>query len=529
MFEVRATDLAGRIGRLKTKKGILETPCILPVLHPVRQAVAPKEIARMGFKGVMINAYTTMKAYGSKAKERGIHGIIDYDGVIMTDSGGYQVLEYGDLGVTPLEVMSFQEEIGSDIAVVLDTPTGIKVNGKRARETVERTLKAARETMASRSRADILWAGPIQGGNHLDLLKYSAEETAKMGFDLFALGSPTEVMEGYNFKLLARMIITTKRALPVSKPLHLFGAGHPITIPLAVALGCDLFDSASYMIYARDGRYMTEYGTMKLDELSYLPCCCPICSTHTRDEMKSLPADEGVQKLATHNLYVLMKEVEATKQAIEDGRLWEYLGVKARAHPRLQESIKLLVDYQQLEDGTPLFKAKGLFFYDTVDQVRPEAFRYHRRLVDDVLVPSRKKVLLLIPETDEKPFYSSPIYRELSKALGKAVQGVQVCFLTIPYGIVPVELSDVYPLSQYTSSITPDRGIKEVVKRVKEFVSLHPFKRIVVFNPSKAHALMSKKVAKALNCDFIDAFTERKSMVKMMGRDLATTVKKLEG
>ena len=97
----------------------------------------------------------------------------------------------------------------------------------------------------------------------------------KLPFQIHALGSPTEVMESYRYDVLADMILTAKKGLPVERPLHLFGAGHPAMFSLAVALGCDLFDSAAYALYARENRYMTENGTWRLEEMDYFPCCCP--------------------------------------------------------------------------------------------------------------------------------------------------------------------------------------------------------------------------------------------------------------
>ncbi|MFQ6135342.1 MAG: tRNA-ribosyltransferase family protein, partial [Nitrososphaerales archaeon] len=256
MFEVKATDLAGRIGRLRTKSGVLETPALLPVVHPYRQDVPPETMRKLGFDAVMTNAYLAMKNHGETVRKEGIHRAIGFDGIVMTDSGGYQVLEYGGVDASPESMALLQEEIGSDIAVALDRPTGSQASRRYAEETVKETLKAAEKTLAARSRSDVLWTGPIQGGVHLDLVEQSAEETSKMNFDVYALGSPTEVMEAYNFRLLTTMVMAAKKKIPVDRPLHLFGAGHPLTIPLAVALGCDLFDSASYMLYAREDRYL---------------------------------------------------------------------------------------------------------------------------------------------------------------------------------------------------------------------------------------------------------------------------------
>ncbi|MCP8313350.1 MAG: tRNA guanosine(15) transglycosylase TgtA [archaeon] len=518
MFEITATDLAGRIGEIRTKSGLLETPCILPVVHPVRQSIAPKEMEKMSFKAVMTNAYITLKVFGKIAEEKGIHKIIDYDGIIMTDSGGYQVLEYGSVEVNPVEMAIFQERIGSDMALVLDTPTGMGVDRKRANETVKITLKAAEETLKVIKAEGALWVGPIQGGSYLDLLKKSAELTGKMKFDLFALGSPTEVMESYNFDLLTKMIITVKKALPVDKPLHLFGAGHPLTIPLAVALGCDLFDSASYMLYAREGRYMTDYGTLRLDELTYLPCNCSICSKYALKEIKELKSEERTKKIAIHNLNVLSKEVKATKQAIEDGRIWEYLGIKARAHPKLWEAFKLLIDhYEFLEDGTPLFKPRALFFYEPCDLMRPEALRHHKKFLEDISIASEKKTLLILPESDVKPFYKSQFYIKLIKALGNALKEIQICFLALPFGIIPVELSDVYPLSQYVSSIELDRyAIRETLKRVKEFISKYSFGKIILLNHLDSYSHIFRRMAKVIeNCHVIDALIDTNNFDKI--------------
>jgi len=102
MFEIKYSDLAGRIGILHSNHGKIETPAYVPVIHPVKQTIPTKKIREMGFDLVITNAYITMKRYGEDAIKRGIHDVIGFDGAIMTDSGGYQVLEYGDVDITIL-------------------------------------------------------------------------------------------------------------------------------------------------------------------------------------------------------------------------------------------------------------------------------------------------------------------------------------------------------------------------------------------------------------------------------------------
>ena len=190
----------------------------------------------------------------------------------MTDSGGYQVLEYGDLSVKPSEIAEFEREIMTDIAIPLDRPTGFGLPLKKAESYVRHTLRVSKQTLKDSADNGQIWVGPIQGGEHFDLVAGSTRGLVRAGFQMLALGSPVEFMESYQYRLLAQMIVAAKRNMPHSIPLHLFGAGHPLTIPLAVALGCDTFDSASYILYARQNRYITDDGTRDLDEISVFPC-----------------------------------------------------------------------------------------------------------------------------------------------------------------------------------------------------------------------------------------------------------------
>jgi 7-cyano-7-deazaguanine tRNA-ribosyltransferase len=116
--------LAGRIGKLSTPRGIIETPAFIPVVHPVKQSISPRFLKSLGFEAVITNAYIALGHYGEEAIQKGIHNIIDFDGVVMTDSGGYQVLEYGSIDLAPSTIAQFERDIRSDICIPLDKPTG---------------------------------------------------------------------------------------------------------------------------------------------------------------------------------------------------------------------------------------------------------------------------------------------------------------------------------------------------------------------------------------------------------------------
>jgi 7-cyano-7-deazaguanine tRNA-ribosyltransferase len=440
LFEVRYSDLAGRIGKIKTPSGTFETPAFIPVIHPVSQSVEIDFLKKLGFEAVITNAYITLKKYGDLAREKGIHKIINFDGPIMTDSGGYQVLEYGSIEPEPSYIAEFENDIKSDICVPLDKPTGYGLRYDVAERYVTETIKNSQETLnliKSNNERNSVWVGPVQGAEHLDLVKRSAEQLDEMGYEMMALGSPVQLLEAYEFAILADMIAALKSKV-MSKPVHLFGAGHPLTIPLAVALGCDTFDSASYMLYARDNRYMHANGTSRLDKLTYLSCQCPICINMTVSEFVDLEYKERTDKLAKHNLYILRGEVLSVKQAIMEGRLWEYVGQKARAHPKLMEAYKLFLNFKYLEDGTPIFKKKAIFFMETFDQYRPEASRI-RNIFDSFR--TNKKKMVLYPDTQVSPFYSSLEYHKLYKKFSD----YQICAYNPFIGIIPAEISDIYP------------------------------------------------------------------------------------
>lgn len=497
-FEVRYTDLAGRIGQLKTMHGILETPAFLPVVHPVEQVIRPEFLNRLGFNAVITNAYITLKRHKELAAQGGIHNLIDFDGIVMTDSGGYQVLEYGDIEIRPESMAKFQIDIKSDLPVMLDRPTGFGLDHERATNFVLETIRNAGSTVRTvmaefnygkqtvsekedqtRDIKGQIWVGTIQGAEHIDLVKYSAAQLAKIGFDFFALGSPVEVMEAYDFRLLAKMILATKEIIP-NKPLHLFGAGHPLAISLAVALGCDSFDSASYMLYARDGRYITPYGTAKLDELTYLPCSCPICSFHSAKEFRGMDYGTRTIELAKHNLYILKLEINMLKQVIMDGRLWEYLVQKARSHPKLMDAMAYVKNHPLLESGTRRFKSKAAFFYDSIDHYRPEAKQYRDMVAR---FKSSKTRVLFYPDQDIKPFYSTGQYMHLVKEY----EGFQICSYNSFLGIIPVELCDIYPAAQNLSAETDsddeaiDFSYHETIKALKSFLKSNHFEEIVIY------------------------------------------------
>ncbi|MFW6111140.1 MAG: tRNA guanosine(15) transglycosylase TgtA [Thermoproteota archaeon] len=485
-FEVRDQDLLGRIGRLETKSGVVETPLFLPVVNPAMQMVAPRRMYHhFGCEGLITNAYILRKEFPNQVVREGLHGFLDFNGMIMTDSGAYQLLVYGDIEITPQEVVEFQEEIGSDVATILDIPTGWKVSREHAEETVEATVRRGRELFTLKGREDVLWVGPVQGGGYLDLVARSSWKMGGMPFQVHALGSPTKIMQNYRFDILADMVLTAKTHLPIQRPLHLFGAGHPMMFSLAVALGCDLFDSAAYALYARKGRYLTEQGTFRLNELEYFPCSCPHCTKYTPQEVRDMPKEERETFLGEHNLYACQAEMRRIKQAIREGRMWEHLRQRCQVHPALLQALKKLENYREyMEEHSPAIKRGGIFFFDRWDLARPEVVRYNKRLKERYTPPEEAEILLLLPQTPTKPFSNSPQFTEIMKVLPLTWEDkIHICFYVTPFGVVPRELDEVFPLCQYETTFPPDHEtLGFIVERVQRYLEETSYRMVILVN-----------------------------------------------
>jgi len=446
LFEITKSDLAGRIGILHSNHGKIETPAYVPVIHPVKQTIPAKKIKQMGFDLVITNAYITMKRHGETAIKKGIHDIIDYDGAVMTDSGGYQVLEYGDVDVSPIDMAEFEKKIMTDFAIPLDKPTGYGLSKKKAKSYVDQTLKVAKKTLEDSVDNGQIWLGPIQGGEHQELVKKSTKNLVNYGFPMLALGSPVEFMESYEYKLLAEMIIMAKKQMPDAIPLHLFGAGHPLTIPLAVALGCDTFDSASYILYAKHDRYIQEDKTVHLPDIRYFSCTCEVCTKFNPKEVLSLEPEDKVNQIALHNLFAIKAEVDRVKESIHEGRLWEYVMKKMRAHPKLFEAIDIFTkNPKYFLETTPKFKERSVFLFSKEDQYRPEVLAYQTTVQK---FKTRKKIAVLTKNTTIRPAYLTNEYATLKEKF-KDSESIQFCFYNPFLGIIPLELSDLYPASHY--------------------------------------------------------------------------------
>jgi 7-cyano-7-deazaguanine tRNA-ribosyltransferase len=441
-FEIRHKDLMGRIGKLRTPHGYIETPTIMPVINPNLNSIGAEEMKKYGAAMLIANAYIIYRKIELReaAIKKGIHALLGYELPIMTDSGSFQLYEYKDVEVSNREIVEFQQRIGSDICVPLDIPTPPNVKRERAKDDLEETL---RRMLEARSIIQTnLLTGVVQGSTFLDLRGESAQRVSEIGFEVYAIGGVVPLLESYTFDKLVDIIMASKMNLPLNAPVHLFGAGHPMIFPLAVALGCDLFDSAAYALYAKGKRYITSDGTRKVEELSYLPCSCPVCSSYSVKEIK-----ENEDLLASHNLWVTFEEMRIVKQSIVERSLWELCERRCRAYPALLNALKQMTKYSALIERYDPITKHPFFYLGESSAHRPEVLRYSYRLNRFTL--SGNVLITTTPPSQEIASTERERFDHLF-------------FVKPPFGPYPVGLEESYPVGQSEIPAAVDNEAKIV-------------------------------------------------------------------
>ncbi|MEE9280468.1 MAG: tRNA guanosine(34) transglycosylase Tgt [Myxococcota bacterium] len=372
-FETLAHDGAARCGRLRTPHGTIETPAFLPVgTYGAVRGIAPGELREIGVQGILTNTYHLHLRPGEEAIARlgGLHGFMAWPGPLATDSGGFQVYSLDHLcrrseqGVefrspidgsrhqlTPETCIGIQETLGADLIVTLDEfePIPREAFGAaeaQTREMMERTLRWAERCRDARTRQDQLLFGIVQGGGTSELRAESAERTAALGFEAFAIGG---LGLGESSAQRNELVEVTVARLPRECPRYVMGLGQPDDLIEAVCRGADLFDC---VVPTRDGRHgsvFTREGRINLRNARFRDdagpidpeCTCPSCTGYSRAYLRHLlRSGEALASrlLSLHNLAFYMTLMRELRDAIQDhglqGWLEEWRGryVSAAAH-----------------------------------------------------------------------------------------------------------------------------------------------------------------------------------------------------
>ncbi len=461
-FESLYSDIAGRSGKLTVGKKVIRTPALLPVINPHLPLVSPKEMREMGVEAIITNAYifSQSKQFRNRALAEGLHKVLDFDGVIMTDSGSFQLSVYGQVSITNTETLSFQRDIKSDIWVPLDIPTSPSSD----RETTERELEITMERLREAKEVfgpDAPLAGPVQGGIFEDLRERAGKEVTDLGFSFCPIGAVVPLMENYRYRDLVSVVMAAKRTLSPSACIHLFGAGHPTMFALATAMGCDLFDSAAYALYAKDGRYMTTHGSYRIGELIDLPCSCAVCRSHTAEELRD--AKDRERLLALHNLHVTLAEIARIRQAIFDGTLFELVDERCRGHPQLLAGYRALLAHAPELAKHDRVSKRRFFYRGDESCLRTEVIRYQQHLPQISL----GKTVLVAFEGGERDEFETTL------------------FFKPPFGPYPKELKETFPIGPSEIPEWDDTMVRRGCEGIRILMERHPESHFTLSCPAR--------------------------------------------
>ena len=279
---------------------------------------------------------------------------------------------------------------------------------------------------------------------------------SKLEFSIYAIGGLVKAFLDYRFKLTLKILLIVKKFIASNKPIHMFGLGLPQFFSLAVACGCDLMDSAAYILFARENRYFSlSTGTNNLETLEEFPCHCPVCINHTPKELKSFENNRRIKLIAMHNLYTSFSELSTIRQSIREGNLWELVEQRIRNHPNLVKAARYIKKNRSFfEIYEKLYKKHGRLYNSYESLYRPDIYRYIKRLSNNYRVPNEVKYLIIFPELDVKGINSPSIKQWLKEIYSKKKiqrKSIHIVFCSEIYGIVPYELLDTFPMGQYES------------------------------------------------------------------------------
>ena len=355
-YELLKNDGNARLGKLITNHGTFETPMFMPVgtLANVK-TLTPEELVDMHSAVILSNTYHLWLRPGEDIvyKAGGLHKFMNYNGPILTDSGGFQVfslaknkkkditeegvhfkshIDGSNLFLTPELSIQIQNKLDSDIAMSFDECIPYPASYEYAKASTERTIRWAKRGKEVHKNENQSLFGIVQGGEYEDLRKWSAKETVKLDFEGYSIGG-TSVGEGKD--VMYKMIDYAVEYLPTNKPRYLMGVGDPIDILEGIDRGIDMFDCVLPTRLARHGNAFTRFGKINLKNLKYkedfLPiedgCDCYTCKNYTKAYIRHLiTCDEtlGGRLLSIHNIRFLIKEVEEIRHAIDENRFQEY-------------------------------------------------------------------------------------------------------------------------------------------------------------------------------------------------------------
>ncbi|ERS11998.1 tRNA guanosine(34) transglycosylase Tgt [Alloalcanivorax xenomutans] len=358
-FDLLTTDGPARRGRLTFPRGEVETPAFMPVgTYGTVKAMLPRDLADSGAQICLGNTFHLMLRPGTEIIERhgSLHGFMQWDKPILTDSGGFQVFSLGELrkiseqGVvfknpingdrvelTPERAMQVQRSLGSDICMIFDECTPYPATETQAAESMRLSLRWAGRSKAAHvadEGNDAACFGIVQGGMYDNLRRESLAGLTDIGFDGYAIGG---LSVGEPQEEMRRTLAGITPHMPADRPRYLMGVGRPEDIVEGVRRGVDMFDCVMPTRNARNGHLFTREGVIKIrnarhrDDLSPLEegCDCYTCRQFSRSYLHHLDRCGemlGAQLNTIHNLRYYQRLMAGLRGAIEAGTLSAFVG-----------------------------------------------------------------------------------------------------------------------------------------------------------------------------------------------------------
>ncbi|WP_313757105.1 tRNA guanosine(34) transglycosylase Tgt [Tissierella sp.] len=348
-------DCKARLGKLYTPHGVIETPIFMPVgTRATVKAMTPEEVKGLGAQIILSNTYHLYLRPGHKLIEEagGLHKFMNWEGPILTDSGGFQVFSLGDLRkikeegvefrshidgskhfISPEKSIEIQNSLGSDIMMCFDECTPYPATYEYAKHSMERTTRWAKRCKDYHKNWDEQGLfGIVQGGMYKDLREQSAKELVELDFPGYAIGG---LSVGEPKELMCELLDFTTPLLPKDKPRYNMGVGTPDYLFESVIRGIDMADCVLPTRIARNGTALTSQGKIVIRNAKYAKdftpldseCDCYACTNYSRAYIRHLfNVDEilGARLTTIHNLYFLIKLMENIRKAIKEDRILEY-------------------------------------------------------------------------------------------------------------------------------------------------------------------------------------------------------------
>jgi queuine tRNA-ribosyltransferase len=354
-FEKLGNDGRARRGRLTFPRGVVETPAFMPVgTYGTVKGMLPRDIEAIGAQIILGNTFHLMLRPGTEViRAHGdLHDFTQWQGPILTDSGGFQVFSLGEMrkiteeGVTfrspvdgsPVELnpeiaMQVQRDLGSDIVMIFDECTPYPATEKQARESMEMSLRWAERSRKAHGDNPAALFGIVQGGMFESLRERSLEGLTDIGFDGYAIGG---LSVGEPKEDMIRILDSLPPKMPEDRPRYLMGVGRPEDIVEAVRRGVDMFDCVMPTRNARNGYLFTSAGIIKIRNARHRhdtsplddQCDCYTCENFSRSYLHHLDKCGemlGSQLNTIHNLRYYQNLMSGLRGAIEAGTLSDFI------------------------------------------------------------------------------------------------------------------------------------------------------------------------------------------------------------